>query len=429
MVTTYGYPAARRVGRVALLFGFAFAIGCEQPQVEREVPVRPVKTLVVTAGDSPHTRTFPGVIEASRRVELAFQAPGLIVSLPVKAGQKVAKGEVIAQLRTEEFEARLKSLQGQLDRARANLTALQAGERPEERLRREAEVRAANARLSSARAELNRVRPLMERRIIPRAEFDEIEAAYRVAVEAQQSAQQMAEKGVAGREEDIVAQQGEVRGLEGRLVEANLQLQDTTLRAPYDGVIAERFVEENQNVTAKQPIVRFQDVEEIEIVMDVPESVMAADLLRAEVLELQAEVSGAPGITFPARIGEIAQVADPVTRTFKVRAAARAPDGIRALPGMTASVTMSYRRANVLGIRKLVPVAAVAKRESGQQVVWVIGADGAVAAREVQVGAVEGGEIEITQGVEPGDRIAIAGVTFLRDGMKVRDLGDALGGG
>jgi multidrug efflux pump subunit AcrA (membrane-fusion protein) len=40
-----------------------------------------------------------------------------------------------------------------------------------------------------------------------------------------------------------------------------------------------------------------------------------------------------------------------------------------------------------------------------------------------------GGQIEITEGLEPGDRIAVAGVTFLRDGMKVRDLGDALGGG
>jgi RND family efflux transporter MFP subunit len=239
----------------------------------------------------------------------------------------------------------------------------------------------------------------------------------------------MVEKGLTGREEDIFAQQGEVRGLEGRVVEANLQLQDTTLRAPYDGVIAERFVEQNQNVTAKQPIVRFQDVDEIEIVMDVPEAVMAADLLRAEVLELLAEVSGAPGLKFPARIGEVAQVADPVTRTFKVRAAAKAPDGVRALPGMTASVTMSYRRANVLGTRMLVPVAAVAKREVGGQVVWIIGADGAVTSREVIVGAVEGGEIEITKGLEPGDRIALAGVAFLRDGMKVRDLGDALGGG
>ena len=49
------------------------------------------------------------------------------------------------------------------------------------------------------------------------------------------------------------------------MVEANIQLEDSTLRAPYDGIIAQRFVEEGQNVRAKQPIVRFQDVDEIDI--------------------------------------------------------------------------------------------------------------------------------------------------------------------
>ena len=50
--------------------------------------------------------------------------------------------------------------------------------------------------------------------------------------------------------------------------------------APYDGVIAQRFVEPNQNVRAKQPIVRFQDVDEIDIAVDVPETLMAADIRR-----------------------------------------------------------------------------------------------------------------------------------------------------
>ena len=72
------------------------------------------------------------------------------------------------------------------------------------------------------------------------------------------------------RQEDIEAQEAEVRGLEGRVVEANVQLKDSTLRAPYDGVIAQRFVEQGQNVRAKEPVVQFQDVDEIDIVVDVP---------------------------------------------------------------------------------------------------------------------------------------------------------------
>ena len=138
----------RRFGRrVALVSASGFVLmtlsaGCRQPYAVPSSGVRPVKTMVVTAGEGLQVRTFPGRAEASRRVELAFQVAGLLVKLPVKEGQKVAKGEVIAQLRQDEFEARLTTLQGQLDQSRAALRARMAGERPEERLRRESQVRA-----------------------------------------------------------------------------------------------------------------------------------------------------------------------------------------------------------------------------------------------------------------------------------------------
>ncbi len=406
----------------------ALLAGCTTKVESTHAVVRPVKTMVITAGEDTRERVFPGTVEASRRVELAFQVPGLLVKLPVKEGQKVVEGEVIGQLRQDEFQARLTALQGQLDQSRAALQALRAGERPEERRRRESQVRAAEARLANARTELNRAAGLVQNRVIPRAEFEQIETAYRVAQEDFESASELAEKGTIGREEDIQARAAEVRGLEGRVVEANLQLQDSTLLAPYDGVIAQRFVEQGQNVRAKEPIVRLQDVDEIDIAVDVPEAVMAADIRTADIVSMIAELSGAPGLRFPVEIREVAQVADPTTQTFNIRAAMRAPDGVRVLPGMTATVTVTYRRANILGQRILVPISAVSQSASDGQVAWLVDAEGKVASRPVKVGAVQGGEIEILAGLEPGDRIAVAGVTFLRNGMQVRDLGDALGG-
>jgi RND family efflux transporter MFP subunit len=270
---------------------------------------------------------------------------------------------------------------------------------------------------------------LLPRRAIARADFDIAEAAYRVAVEERNAAAQMVQKGTIGREEDIMAREAEVRGLEGRVVEASIQLADCVLRAPYDGVIARRFVEEGQNVQAKEPIVRFQDLEEIEIQVDVPEAVMVTDIRTADVVQLVAELSGAPGVQFPVRIREVAQVADPTTQTFNVRVAMQSPKEVQVLPGMTATVTASYRRANVLGDRILVPISAVLRESDGKSVAWVIGADQTVARRTVKIGEATGGEIEVVDGLQPGDRIAVAGVTFLRDGMKVRDLGEVLGGG
>src|SRR5262249_5235933 len=150
------------------------------------------------------------------------------------------------------------------------------------------------------------------------------ETAHRLAHEELQAARQLLEKGTIAREEEIDAKEAEVRGLEGRVVEANIQLQDTTLHAPYDGIIAQRFVEQNQNVRAKEPIVKFQDVDEIEVAVEVPETVMAADLRSADIVQLLAEFSGAPGLQFPVHIQEVAQRADPTTQTFTVRAAMRA---------------------------------------------------------------------------------------------------------
>lgn len=402
--------------------------GCSQEPPPAAEVVRPVKTLVVTLGEATRERTFPGIVEASRRVELAFQVPGILVKLPVKEGDRVAKGDLIAQLRQDEFQARLDSLQADLDRARAALAALMAGERPEEQLRREAQVRQAEARLANARADLDRATRLVSTRAISQAEFDRTQATYQVAVEDHQSTIQLAELAAVAREEDILGSEATVRGLEARLVEANLQLQDSTLRAPYDGVIAERFVEEGQNIRAKEPVVRFQDVDEVEILVNVPESVMVTDIQTADIVDLLASFSGAPGLKFPVHIREMAQVADATTQTFQIRAAMQAPEGLQVLPGMTATVTATYRRAGILGQRMLVPVSAVFKRDSGDQVAWIVGADGVVAARPVKTGDVASGQIEITEGLEPGERIAVAGVSFLRDGMKVNDLGDALGG-
>jgi multidrug efflux pump subunit AcrA (membrane-fusion protein) len=96
---------------------------------------------------------------------------------------------------------------------------------------------------------------------------------------------------------------------------------------------------------------------------------------------------------------------------------------------MSATVSLTYRRAGILGGRLLVPVSAVFKDPSGEQVVWMLGADQSVTRRPVALGEPTGNQIEIKSGLASGDRIAVAGVAFLREGMKVRDLGDGLGGG
>jgi multidrug efflux system membrane fusion protein len=404
------------------------SMSCSRPPETRSEEARPVKTMVVEAGDEPTVLIFPGRVEASKTAELAFQVPGLLVNLPVKEGQSVAKGAVIAQLRQDEFQARVKSVQGQLDQARANLSALKGGERPEEQLRREAQLRAADAKVANARTEFERYGRLIKTSAVSRAEYELAETAYRVAQEDQAAARQLVEKGTSARKEDVDAQEAEVRMLEARVSEANLQLADSTLRAPYAGVVAQRFVDQRQSIVANKPVVTFQNVDEIDIVADVPEAAMVSDIRSSAVTRLVAELSTAPGVQFPVRIKEVAQVADPATQTFKVRVAMRPPARITVLPGMTATVAATIRGPGTRGRRILVPISAVYKEDTGEQVAWVIGPDQIITRRLVKMGAATGGNVEIVDGLRPGDRIVVAGASFLSPGMKVRDLGDALGG-
>lgn len=389
--------------------------------------VRPVKTMKVAAADSATSRSFPGRVEATKRVELAFQVPGLLVDIPVTEGKRVKKGDLVARLREDEFRARLTALEGQLDQARAVLAALRVGERQEERLRREAAVRAAEARLANARADFNRFAELVTSNAVSRAEYERAEAAFKVAEEEYKSALQLLEKGTQAREEDITAQEASVRSLEGRVDEARIQLADCTLAAPYDGVVAEVFVQRQQTVRAGQPIVRYQNVDEIDVAVDVPEAVMATDIRSPLVASMDATFSSVPGRSFPVRVREVSQFADPTTQTFLVRFAMPAPDDVAILPGMSASVTVARRNAaDTAALR--VPLTAIVKRPAGDAVVWVLDDAGAVRSRPVTLGPVTGGDVIVTGGIAVGDRVAIAGTSFLRDGMKVRDLGDALGG-
>src|SRR5262249_36307570 len=117
--------------------------GCSRTASTGPDAVRPVKTMVLTTEGEPHVRSFSGKVEASKKAGLAFQVSGLLVTLPVREGQRVAKGDMIAQLRQDDFEARLKTVQSQLDKARTDLRALRAGARPEVQRQLEAQVPAA----------------------------------------------------------------------------------------------------------------------------------------------------------------------------------------------------------------------------------------------------------------------------------------------
>ena len=410
------------------LSALCLASGCSRQTEVPPAPIRPVKTMVVERGAESYVRTFPGRVEAARSAELAFQVPGLVTRLPVKEGQHVARGQVLGQLRQTEYQARREAAQGQLQQGVAVLDTLRSGARSEEQLRREAALRAAEAKLENARTEFERYARLLPSSVVSRSEYELSQTNYRVAQEERQSAQQLLEKARTSRQEEIEAQEAQVHTLEARVREAGVQLADTTLHAPYSGVVAQTLIDEGEAVAANKPVLKFQNTEEIDIVADVPEAVMAADLRSGNVSRMTAEFSHMPAKQFSVRIWEITQVADPATQTFQARFRMKPSPRTILLPGMTATVDISFRRPRAQAHQTFVPISAVTREANGRQMVWVLGANQTVRCREVRLGEVKDGKVEIQGGFRPGQRIAVAGAEQLREGMKVRVLGNALGG-
>ncbi len=223
------------------------------------------------------------------------------------------------------------------------------------------------------------------------------------------------------RREGVNKAQADIQSVQAAVDAAKDQLSYTYLRAPFSGVIAKRYVDNFQEVQAKEPIVSLQDVSEIEILVDVPEMTMTR--VKRGDLDVVAEFAAAPGNDYPLTLKEFSTEADPRTQTYRVVLTMPSPEDLRVLPGMTASV----HRAGIVeaeGDMYVVPAIAVFADEAGKSNVWVVDSESmTVHRREVSIGELTGTEnIEIVEGLESEEMIAISGVSRLREGMKIRPV-------
>lgn len=218
---------------------------------------------------------------------------------------------------------------------------------------------------------------------------------------------------------------------EANLATARKALSDTELRAPFAGRIGRVYIDNFNNVRAKQAILLLQDLSQLDIIVNVPEQ----DWQRAKPgLTLAQQTARArPFVTlptfperrFPAHITEVAASADPVTRTFAARGRFDPPDDIVILPGMSATVTVSIDTEDVTGLENAVqiPANAVVGGNDGGSYVWMVDGDTmTVRLSPVSPGQMSGSTITVLDGLAAGDRIAVSGLQHLADGMKVREL-------
>jgi len=248
---------------------------------------------------------------------------------------------------------------------------------------------AAHADLTLAEAELNRNKTLFEEELISEAEYDVKRRTFDVSLAAFNTASKAVE--------------------------------DTEITAPFDGIVARRFVDNFEKVQAGQTIVTFFNPSGIDITIDVPETVV--NLIPHYTSVITAVLEQDSETEYPLTVKEFATVADQYTKTYALTLTMDRPEGVLILPDMTVSVNVDFtRKALIEDENFLVPSTAIVYDvKTDGSVIWVVDEDSmTVNPKTVELDRTQGGEVIILGGIEVGDIIVTAGGGFLNPDQKVR---------
>ncbi|HYW03017.1 MAG TPA: efflux RND transporter periplasmic adaptor subunit [Gammaproteobacteria bacterium] len=190
-----------------------------------------------------------------RQVQLAFKGPERIAELDVREGDRVRRGQVLARQDAAELRSDLAYARAQVAAQRSVLAALEAGSRPQEIRKAEADVRAARARSHLAGLRETRTRKLFRKGMVSHQDFDDARAAAQSADAQLDAAGQALQLLRAGpRREDIDAARSRLQAYRAQLDLASEHLKDATLRSPGDGVIENRILEVGDMASPQTPV-------------------------------------------------------------------------------------------------------------------------------------------------------------------------------
>ena len=353
--------AARRViGLCALAALVTTLVACSKAEAPQE-PLRSVKLLTVAGSDLNLAGEYAAEVRARVESRLGFRVGGKLVQRPAEPGQRVTAGQLLALVDAQDFQLAAQAAQAQ--------------------------VSAAQSQRDLAAAEFKRFEALKAQNFISGAELERREASLKAADAALHQAKAQAQA------------QGNQAGY-------------ARLTASHAGVITAVEAEVGQVVSAGQPVLRLAHDGPRDAVFAVSESAIMAIRVGQS---MQATVLST-GQTVQGTVREMAASADPVTRTYAVKLAL-AP-GVAMPLGATVNVRAPGVSGSTVSAIKL-PTSAL--RQEGQgTAVWVLDeATMTVNSQAVQLGMVDGNEVVVTSGLQPGQKVVSAGVHVLSPGQKV----------
>lgn len=345
--------------------------GCRNEEQAAELePIRTVRAMKVADYAGISRRSFPGRAAATQEVDLAFRVSGPLNTFPVRVGDEVQEGALIASIDPRDFDVAVRNAEGHLERGHANVRL---------------------AKVSYDR--FVRLGPSAASQL----EIDEALQSYEVA-------------------------QAHISVLEASLESAKDALNDTKLYAPFAGTIVTTHVENFEKVRAGQMIVRLLDNSRIEFEVNIPETLIS---MVPFVRDARVRFDAFPDLEVPAEITEIGREASATTRTFPVTLIMDQPEEGSILPGMAGRVSATATPpSEQKQLEIVIPVTAVLSPQvENKSYVWVIDPTSNIARRrEVQLGKLTSAGYVVGEGLTPGEMIATAGVHFLIEGQAVKPM-------
>jgi RND family efflux transporter MFP subunit len=357
-----GLAVAIGVGVLLAVQTGVVKIGAKAEQKKKEPP-----PLAFAATDivrlAPHRLSvelaMPGTVQAFNQATVRSKLSAEVRRLPVREGDRVAAGQVIAEFDTAQLRNQLAERQATLESARATLAQTER-------------TRASNAQL-------------VKQSFISKNAFDTADDAYR-------------------------AQAAAVQAAEAQLAQTQLLLSDAVVRAPIAGQVAKRYVQPGEKVAFDAPLLYIVDLSRLELQAQAP----VADVARiAQGAEVEVEIEGLAGQPYRGRIDRINPTTEAGSRMIAVYVMLPNEDG-RLRGGMFAKVRLQVGSDAPV---PALPVTAV-QDDRGQSYVWIV-ADGRLARRNVVTGARDerAQRIEITSGLNGDEQVIGTKFDNLRDGM------------
>jgi len=248
----------------------------------------------------------------------------------------------------------------------------------------------AKSNFEKVQADFTRARTLIQSNTISKADYDQVKANFSSARAA-------------------------LQGVENNLAYAEL-------KAPFDGVIAKKYLENFEEVNAKQPVFALHDLSRIHLKIDLPESIMVRASPDSPP-KLTAFFDAIPDASFPLRISEVSTAPDAVTKTYQVTLVMDTPSDRNILPGMTARVVAERTLPDETSAHFYLPANVVQKDSNGNFIYTVRDngdGSGTISRIEVTIGEIRQSGIEIFSGVKQDDRVLTAGMSKVSDGMLVK---------